>query len=572
MKKIINRLLIVIMVSLLVSCEKDLDLVPLDNISEEVFFKTSNDFKFWANQYYGNLTSTGVTGTEDYADLTTGSGGNTISRGEHQISDYDGSWSSNYRLIRNANILIEKNKEADESLKNEVKQYVGEAHFFRAWAYFLLVQRFGDVPVINEVLDTDSEAIFSTRTNRVEVIKQAISDLNMAADLCAKESALAAPDKGRISQGAAFALKSRVALFEGTWQKFHNGNDGEDFLGQAIAAANEVISSDEYELFYHPAELNDYSYKYLFMLDKVKTNPSSFTKADNKESILKRAYDADLRQSTRGAASHVGGKTPTRKLADMYLCLDGLPIDQSDLFGGKDGLATEFKDRDYRMMNTFQIPGERYYSSAQAIWNKDWNNPDDPTRGYIYNIEFGARTITGYTTYKFNPEVELPVGVDYPVIRYAEILLNYIEAVYEKEGAVSDAELNRSINLTRERGGLPALTNAFIASNSLSIREEIRRERAVELLYEGFRYNDLRRWKTAETEIPQALLGVKYLGTEWETHEWSAGFAGDFDADGYILMESASQRTFDPAKHYLFPLPRREVQLNENLVQNPKWE
>ena len=571
MKKIINKFVIVLMATFFVSCEKKLDLVPLDNISEEVFFKAPDDFRFWANQYYGSLTLVYVSNTEDWADLTTGSGGNSVSRGEHQVSDYSNTWSGNYRLIRNANILIEKYEEAGDEHKSSVQQFAGEAYFFRGWAYFNLVVAFGDVPLINESLDTSSEAVFSARSDRKEVIKQAISDLNMAADLCSVESSLTATDKGRISQGAALAYKSRVALFEGTWQKFHNGSDSEDFLGQAMDAADKVISSDEYELFYHPAELGDYSYKYLFMLDKVKTNPSSFTKADNKESILKRAYDADLRESPRQAASLVGEKTPTRKMADMYLCLDGLPINQSALFGGKDGLTTEFKDRDYRMMNTFQIPGERYHSSAQAIWNKDWSNPDDPLRGYTYTVEFGARTITGYSTFKFNPEVELPVGVDYPVIRYAEVLLNYIEAVYEKEGAVSDAELNRSINLTRERGGLPALTNAFILSNSLSIREEIRRERAVELFYEGFRYNDLRRWKTAETEIPNDLLGVKYLGTEWETHEWTAGFAGNFDAEGYILMESAAQRTFDPEKHYLFPLPRRELQLNENLVQNPKW-
>ena len=109
-------------------------------------------------------------------------------------------------------------------------------------------------------------------------------------------------------------------------------------------------------------------------------------------------------------------------------------------------------------------------------------------------------------------------------------------------------------------------------SKGLSIREEIRRERAIELYKEGFRYDDLRRWKTAENVLPGALLGIKYKGTQYETDPLWAGMSASFDAEGYLVVEDASKRTFDPGKHYLRPLPRRELLLNENLEQNPGWQ
>ncbi|HRN57952.1 MAG TPA: RagB/SusD family nutrient uptake outer membrane protein, partial [Agriterribacter sp.] len=130
---------------------------------------------------------------------------------------------------------------------------------------------------------------------------------------------------------------------------------------------------------------------------------------------------------------------------------------------------------------------------------------------------------TGYTTFKFLSEDPVSnaspftLGYDYDrhILRYGEVLLIYAEASFEKNGAISDEELNKSINLIRQRAGMIELTNGFVTANGLNMREEIRRERTIELALEGFRYDDLRRWKTAEYEIPADVKGIKIVGTPW---------------------------------------------------------
>ena len=161
-------------------------------------------------------------------------------------------------------------------------------------------------------------------------------------------------------------------------------------------------------------------------------------------------------------------------------------------------------------------------------------------------------------------------GYDYPVIRYAEVLLNYAEAVYERDGQISDEDLNLSLNETRRRinPDMPALTNEFAGLYGLDLREEIRRERTVELYNEGFRIDDLKRWATAEVEMPKDILGVKYTGTEFE-EEWADGKAVAKDADGCLIMETG--RSWG-TKNYLLPIPADQLQLNPNLGQNQGWE
>ncbi len=570
-----NRIFsIIILLVLIVSfnaCEKGLDLAPTDKISESTFFKNANDFKLFTNWFYNYLPGHSTWGSEDQADLTTGPGGNSVSNGTYQPSEYSGIWNSSYDLIRNTTYMLTKLEESEEAVKAEAEVYAAEAHFFRAFAYYNLLTRFGGVPIITTVLDIDSEELYSARASRIEVANQIIADLDIAISILPKRSQLSADDNGRITKGAALAFKSRVALFEGIWQKFHNGNDANDFLGKAIDAAGKVISSSEYELWDKREQLGEQSYRHLFILDKVQTNIGGFTKGDNKEFILTNNYDIDLRGHTSRPESAYG-MNPTKTFADMFLCSDGLPIDKSLLYKGKTNVVDEYENRDDRMRTLFMIPLERYWSTAQAPWNRDWSRPNDPSTGWINNVEFGLRTITGYQSSKFLAEVAPPLGFDWPVIRYAEVLLNYAEAVYEKNGSISDEDLNLSLNKLKERIGLPVLTNAFASTNGLSIQEEIRRERAIELYKEGFRYNDLRRWKTAENILPNSLLGIKYLGTEYETDPLWAGLSGPFDAEGYLIVEDASKREFDPKKHYLQPLPRRELLLNENLEQNPGWQ
>jgi hypothetical protein len=147
------------------------------------------------------------------------------------------------------------------------------------------------------------------------------------------------------------------------------------------------------------------------------------------------------------------------------------------------------------------------------------------------------------------------------------------EAIYEKNGSISDQDLDRTINVVRSRVNMPPLTNAFVLANGLNMLDEIRRERTVELSFEGYRRDDLRRWKTAETVLPQFIKGVKFVGTEYQTKypDLVPGTDIQVDNNGFIIAEDAGSRQFLP-KHYLDPIPLQQIQLsNGTLLQNPGW-
>jgi len=249
----------------------------------------------------------------------------------------------------------------------------------------------------------------------------------------------------------------------------------------------------------------------------------------------------------------------------MYLCSDGLPIEKSPLFKGYEKFISEFENRDPRMTQTMIIPGLKTVRPHFATTpTENWPNRN-PNVGYML-YKFLSEDVTGNTVWGQHE-------FDWRIIRYAEVLLTYAEAVYEKNGSISDADLNKSINLLRQRVAMPALTNAFVTSNGLNMRNEIRRERTVELAFEMFRYDDLRRWKMAETELPKDVKGIKIVGSEWSTRSpWGSG-AYQTDTDGFVIAEKAGNRKFEVGKHYWQPLPSKQISLYpEVLKQNPGWQ
>jgi starch-binding outer membrane protein, SusD/RagB family len=182
---------------------------------------------------------------------------------------------------------------------------------------------------------------------------------------------------------------------------------------------------------------------------------------------------------------------------------------------------------------------------------------------------------TGYGLQKWQTERRLndnEEGYDWPVIRLAEVFLNYAEAKFERNGVITDAELDKSINLVRNRVNktMPKLSNAFVTANGLDMQTEIRRERNIELVAEGFRVDDLKRWKTAEIEMPMNVVGIKWTGTRWQTR-WQTNGNPPYplDANGNIIFESG--RKWE-SKNYLLPIPTQQRQLNPNLEQNPGWQ
>lgn len=195
---------------------------------------------------------------------------------------------------------------------------------------------------------------------------------------------------------------------------------------------------------------------------------------------------------------------------------------------------------------------------------------------HLFGLRFPGirgRSRNGYTIIINVDATQFKVAYDFKEFRYAEVLLILAEALYEKNGSISDADLNRTINLLRSRVNMPALTNNFVTSHSLNMRDELRRERTVELAFEGYRRDDLRRWNVAETFMPQAIRGVKFVGTEYQTKypDLQIGTDIQVDANGFIVAEPAAARSFLP-KHYLDPLPLQQIQLSKGtLTQNPGW-
>ena len=188
------------------------------------------------------------------------------------------------------------------------------------------------------------------------------------------------------------------------------------------------------------------------------------------------------------------------------------------------------------------------------------------------SLTANVRSGSGYQNRKWGTERQLEdyyESYDFPVIRYAEVLLNYAEAVYELNGTITDPELDYSLNLVRLRVNpdMPKLSSKLVSANNLSMREEIRRERTVELVLEGFRIDDLKRWATAPVEMPQDQLGVQVTGTWFETN-WT-DHKRSLSSDGCLILYS--DRTWND-KLYLYPLPSDQLQLNPQLEQNPGWK
>lgn len=561
---------VVIVLATIVSCT---DLEPLDQLGGETMWKTKGDYQLFANNFYG-WTRTFSTNNSDAphsdfrSDLVTGTVYNEYSKGVNTIPSSDGNYTGNYNNIRRTNLLLQN--AASYSRPEEIKTYVGEAYFFRAYSYFDLLQLYGDVIITKTPLDINSPEMNMPRNNRIEVADFIVEDLKKAIENLPSYSALGSAGYGRISKEGAQAFLSRVALYEGTWQKIRgNVSKGNELLNIAAIAAKSVIDSNQFYLFGTQgasATLGDSAQKYMFILENQQSNPAFVKKPDNHEYIFGRNYDEILlRININLTKGHLNNAIwVTRKFANMYLCDDGLPIEKSSRFQGYAQKDSEFANRDNRMKYTLLVPGSRYYNNVGTNCRIAWNDTDI-SRSLLYNPSSNSC----YNNQKWAAERLVPdnyEGYDYPIIRFAEVLLNYAEAVYERDDAITDADLDLSLNKVRNRANktMPKLSNALVNSNGLSMREEIRRERTIELYLEGFRVDDLKRWKTAETEMPQDMLGIKWQGTQYQT----VNFSFPKNPQGCIIIESG--RVWAD-KNYLYPIPIDQLQLNPKLGQNPGW-
>lgn len=505
------------------ACQK-LDLPPTDRATTATFWTQPADAANVLATCYDNLYSAEYfffnEDLSDNAYASRGDGSNVrdIARGAYDASHprVTNEWGYHYTGIFKCNTLldnIDKIPGLDATLK---ARYQAEARAIRAFHLFQLYTWYGDVPLVQTAISVgESQSI--GRTPRAQVLAFVLSELDAAAAALPKFSDYAATDKGRFSQGGALALRARVLLYEGRW-------------ADVTATTSRLLSGAA-----GPYALQA-SYASVF----------SPTNENNAEDMLSLQYLQPTRTHSvqryfipRSEGRLVSSIAPTQELVNDYLTLSGLPITAA---GSGYAAATPYANRDPRLTATIVYDG---YS---------WTRPDGSKTTIRTLPGTGENSVdnqdgspTGYYVAKyFDPTSDgnLNSGLNLILIRYADVLLMHAEALNE-QGQLTAAEWDRTIGALRRRAGFtaPAALN-FPGGSQGDLRTIVRRERRTELAMEGLRIFDIRRWRTAETVLNGNATGI----------------AGPVD-----------RRTFDPARHYLWPVPQRERDINPNLGQNPGW-
>lgn len=575
MKKIILFLTTTVLVTLLSGCNDSfLERYPLDELTSETFWVSENDLSTYTATLYSHVPNhRDILWDDNVSDNMAPATYDETAAGLHLAET--GTWDWEY--LRKCNFFLDNYSKAkiEDTVKEE---YAAEVRFFRAWFYFDQVVKYGDVPWVDHALTTvDTDILYGARTPRNEVMDYVIEDLTFAT-----ENLPESREESRVNKYAALHLKARICLFEGTYRKYHKLGDPAVYLQQAVAAAEQLMNSGKFALYSTGNTAMDY--RNLWIQNNL---------IGNSEMIFSRHYDSVL-------FGH-GGDFPiryipidnnglTKDMVSDYLCTDGKPISLSPLYKGDKTLDDEFENRDPRMAQTIVVPGIGFWGESIV----------DEVVPRLYVAQgAGSATSTGYHWMKgYSREAETMADkaeTDLPVFRYAETLLIYAEAKAEL-GQVTQTDIDKSINLLRKRVNMPDMVIADLQRDPDSdmthaagyldeevpiLLEEIRRERRVELAAEGFRRNDLLRWRAGKFYEKPVLgvrwsyfLGLKTPGGALIYDTASLGKDIYVNKDGYIEPYQKSLpkgRVFDPKKHYLMAIPLVEVSLNPNLGQNPGW-
>ncbi len=573
--KYYNIILFFASVLMFFSCEEDfLDRRPLDKVGQSDYFKTPEDLATYMNQFYNNASFPTVPsyGLDYDSDNAVTKNFNAILAGTRTL---DGAGGISFSRIRSVNYFFDNYHSVKENhALDEYKQYLGEAHFFRAITYYGLLQNWGDIQWFSSVPGTESEALYDERDPRNFIADKIIADLDTAA-LYLQEAKT--DGVSRINKWMALLIQSRVALYEGSWEKYHAGGpfavanaQPEKYFTKAAEAASKVMESGLYELYSTGSPEVDY-----YNLFSTQRDYSG-----NSEVLFWKKFDNELGKGESSFRTEVNfrGRTPnehsiTKELADYYLSEDGQPISVSPLFQGHQTLTAEAQDRDPRFYQTIGVPGYPWVTtSAGEVTNYDalydilnrgieQNSPG----GYVVRKGYDTREIYQVPQYEETPEI---------IYRYGEVLLNFAEAKAEL-GNITQADLDKSINKLRERVGMPPLVIGEIVEDpewnfpDLSpLINEIRRERRVELALEGFRFDDIMRWAAAD----ELLVGKRPRGfraAQVDENPYPVDDQGFLDPYRESLPGGYG---FKVERDYLNAIPKNQLELNPALQQNPGWQ
>lgn len=575
-----KKFIFLISLACLFGCQDDLDLQPIDKISPATAFNTEKDLQLYVNSFYLILpTGKEIVRGDALSDYLVGRSLSTYISGSFSSAQASGwSWGD----LRNVNYFLEKYQQAN--ISDEAKNhYAGIARFFRAWFYFDKVKQFGDVPWYDKAMDVSDPDLYKPRDSRSLVMEKLLEDLDFA---CANIRSQKDNSASQITRWVALAFKSRVCLFEGTFRKYHTelnlSETADMWLTQAAEAAEEVITGNQYSI--NKDEPLDLSYREQFINETPNAQEVILAAVNN---LSMRVFnDANWYWTS---ATYGGRYSLTKTFINTYLNADGTPYTDDAGFM-EEPFWDEVKDRDLRLEQTIRM-GD--YSRDGSVAPPDFT--------YTY---------TGYMPVKLTLDSKETDGRaenynSLPIIRYAEVLLNYAEAKAELE-TFTQTDWDATIKILRERGGIensvmPLAADTYLQTNyfpdvSDPVILEIRRERGIELVLEGFRYDDLMRWKAGNLlEMQYVGMYVPALDVAYDLNEdgkEDVAFVktipvtkipgvyyfliddvqfklSEGDKGNLILLENLP-RSFEEKK-YFYPIPFNETVLNPDLGQNPGW-
>ena len=577
-----KKIFFIATLALLTACEKSFEQYPPDKLSPENAFNTEKDLQLYANSFYNNLPSANdIVRGDQTSDFLVGSTIDNYLSGSYSAAQAGG-WT--WGPLRNINYFLEQMVRAQISDESR-KHFEGLARFFRAYFYFNKVKQFGNVPWQEKTLTIDDPDLYKPQDSRAYVMEKVLADLNFA---CENISPAIDPTSSQISRPVALAFKSRICLFEGTYRKYHEELNlqatANTWLQEAADAAKQVIDGGQYRLNIESDPTT--SFRNLFINEQPKTNEIMLAAINN--ASLRVLNDANWYWTS---ATYGRRLSFPKTFVNTFLNRDGSRFtDQANY--NQIPFWEEVKNRDLRLQQCIRMGS--YQREGQ---------PAPPDFTYTY---------TGYMPYKFTLDSKATDGRaennnSLPLMRYAEVLLNYAEAMAELN-RFTEAEWNLTIKLLRERAGLSNtampltadtyLEQEYFADQNLSAALlEIRRERAIELAMEGFRYDDLMRWKLANLLLkPYTGLYVPAMNTPYDLNEDGKNDVSFVTAvpsnpqkgivyfvingtqhyltnqtSGNIVAQNNLRRIFDDFM-YLRPIPIEEITLNPNLKQNAGWE
>ncbi|AOM76124.1 RagB/SusD family nutrient uptake outer membrane protein [Pedobacter steynii] len=596
MKKNIYIAFIVI-IGTLVACKKgDLDRFPQTQIAPNLFFNSEEDLALYVNGLISQPDRNSYLNDQSSDNVATTAAVEVknIMGDKANAQNITDGW--NWGRLRNINYFLENYNKAKVS--NEIKNhYVGLARYYRAEFYLEKIKRFSDVPWYSKTLNPDDAELFKGRDPRALVIDSIMADLDFAYKNTREKVPSGTPGKWSVA-----TFYARAALYEGTYRKYHAElnltSSANAFLETAAKVAGEVMASNKFSIYNTGKPQEDYAA--LFGSQDLTSNP---------EVILANVFDMSKSRSQNVNSVVFGDyeQAPAKDLIQSYLMKDGSRFtDLPDYH--KIGFVKEFENRDARLSQTMVYPG--------------WIRVPD-TKPYIQSLN---KNFTGYHQlkgYVNSTEASILNGVDFPVYRYAEVLLTYAEALAEL-GTLNQSQLDQSVNLLRKRAGQPNLNMGIANANpdplmkqqfgnvssNIGVILEIRRERRIEFAFENSRYDDLMRWKAGKllTKSPEGMyfqglgkydltgdgvadiilidrsmtipaeeqkeinsLGVKLIYYRTGTIGSDATVYLKNGTNGGLIVTESVTRNFEEPKYYYRPIPQQQVLLNENLKQIFGW-